>query len=173
MSFRFGFVLSLGLLVGPVAAQESELLFSNQAWKVEVTQFEDGTKACKGEVVAEGESFSIWALQAGGVRLQFFSEQWDFGEGQTADLVVEIDRRGPWSLMDAELYLNSILFDLPDGAGSAGFIREVSNGSTIYLRAADGEDMRSYPLAGSSAAIDALIDCEDMISENAPSDPLN
>lgn len=95
MSFPFGLALSLGLLVGPAAAQESELLFFNLDWTVRATQFEDGTKACAGEVSADGESFSIWAFQAGGVRLQFFSEQWRFGEGQTADLVVEIDGLGP------------------------------------------------------------------------------
>jgi hypothetical protein len=79
------------------------------------------------------------------------------------DLEVQIDRRTPWTLTDAELYENSVLFDLPDNDDSVRFVVEVANGSRLYLRNGDGEDVQDYSLAGSSASIGALIDCGDVI----------
>jgi hypothetical protein len=173
MSFRIGLALALGLLAGPVAAQDSEVLYTNRSWQVEVTRFDDGTYGCVAQVSAPGESFSIWSFQEGGVRLQFYSTQWEFGEGETADLEVQIDRRGPWTLTAAELYKNSVLFDLPPGDDGARFVREVSNGSVLYLRNDNGEDVQSYSLAGSNASIDALIECEGAITDNSPKNPFN
>ena len=164
----------MAMLAAPVAAQDSEVLYANRAWQVEVTRFEDGTYGCVAQVSAPGESFSIWSFQEGGVRLQFFSSQWEFGDaGETADLELQIDRRGPWTLTAAELYKNSVLFDLPAGDDGMRFVREVSNGSVLYLRNNDGEDVQSYSLAGSSASIDALVECEGAITGNAPQNPFN
>ncbi len=173
MSFRMGLVLAAGLMAGPATAQDSEVLYSNRAWQVEVTRFDDGTYGCVAQVSAPGESFSIWSFQEGGVRLQFYSSQWEFGEGDTADLEVQIDRRGPWTLTAAELYKNSVLFDLPPGDDGARFVREVSNGSVLYLRNDSGEDVQSYSLAGSNSSIDALIECESAITDNSPKNPFN
>jgi hypothetical protein len=173
MSFRLALIGVLAAFGAPVAAQDSQVLYSNKAWQVEVSKFDDGSFGCVAQVSEGGESFSVWAFQEGGVRLQFYSSQWEFGEGDTADLQVQIDRRGPWTLTAAELYKNSVLFDLPAGDDGARFVREVSNGSVLYLRNDSGDDVQSYSLAGSSASIDALIECESAITDNSPKNPFN
>ena len=37
------------------------------------------------------------------MQLQFYSTAWEFGEGDTADLEVQIDSRAPWNLTGADL----------------------------------------------------------------------
>ncbi|MFN3282274.1 MAG: hypothetical protein ACK40I_11505, partial [Tabrizicola sp.] len=104
MKIRMG--LAAALVVASVAggqAQESEVLFSHKHWQVSIVGWDDGTVGCVAEVTAPGESFSIWTFPNGSVQLQFYSTSWEFGEGQTADLGVQIDRRAPWSLTGAEL----------------------------------------------------------------------
>lgn len=175
MAFRFGLAVAAALIAAPVVAQDSEVLYTNRAWRVEVSRFDDGTYGCVAQVSSDdgSESFSVWTFQEGGVRLQFYSTQWEFGEGQTADLEVQIDRRGAWTLTAAELYKNSVLFDLPAGDDGARFVREVSNGQVLYLRNDSGNDVQSYSLAGSSASINALIECEGAITTTNTKNPFN
>ena len=107
------------------------------------------------------------------MQLQFYSTAWEFGEGQTADLGVQIDRRAPWSLTGAELYQNSVLFYLPDTNSGVDFIAEVARGNRLYLRDNDGADVQNYSLAGSSASISALVECGDVITKKTPGNPFN
>jgi hypothetical protein len=176
MTFRgvAGVVLALGAsMPAPALAQETQTLFTHKAWEVQIMSFDDGSLGCVAQVSAPGESFSVWAFQAGGVRLQFYSTQWEFGEGKTADLEVQIDRRTPWTLTNAELYLNSVLFDLPTDRDGSRFVGEIANGNVLYLRNDDGEDVQSYSLAGSSASIGALIECEGAMQDGSPKNPFN
>lgn len=130
--------------------------------------FDDGSFACLAEVDAVSESFSIWIYQDATARLQFYSTAWEFGDsGDTADLVVQIDRRTPWTLNSADLYQNSVLFDLPDSDAGVRFLLEVARGNVLYLRSASGEDVQSYSLAGSRASMDALIECGEVIAGGA------
>lgn len=156
--------LLAGVLAPPALAQQSERLFEHKAWTVDGITFEDGSVACLAEVADPGESFSLWVFPDRTIRLQFFSEDWAFGEGDSADLEVEIDRRSPWTLTGANLLENSVLFDLPDEDSAVDFVVEVAEGNTLYLRTAAGEEVRSYSLAGSSASIGALVDCGNAIS---------
>jgi len=172
MNFRTGMAAALiAVTAGVAQAQQSEVLFSHKHWKVEIVGWDDGSLGCVAEVSAPGESFSIWTFPNGAVQLQFYSTAWSFGEGDTADLEVQIDRRGPWSLTAAELYQNSVLFYLPDSQAGVNFINEVARGNRLYLRDIDGSDVQNYSLAGSSASIDALIDCGGVIQ--APGNPFN
>lgn len=163
----------LAASAGAVNAQQSEVLFSHKHWEVSVVGWDDGSVGCVAEVKAPGESFSIWTFPDGAVQLQFYSTAWEFGEGQTADLGVQIDRRAPWSLTGAELYQNSVLFYLPDDQSGINFITEVARGSRLYLRDNDGSDVQNYSLSGSSASISALVDCGDVIKNKTPSNPFN
>lgn len=138
-----------------------------------IVSWDDGSVGCVAEVKAPGESFSIWTFPDGAVQLQFYSTAWDFGEGQTADLGVQIDRRAPWSLTGAELYQNSVLFYLPDNDAGGNFVGEVARGNRLYLRADDGSDVQNYSLSGSSASIGALVDCSDVITKKTPGNPFN
>jgi hypothetical protein len=174
MGFRLFLAASLfAATAGSSGAQQSEILFSHKHWQVEAVAWDDGSIGCVAQVSAPGESFSIWTFPDGAVQLQFYSTAWEFGEGQTADLEVQIDRRAPWSLTGAELYLNSVLFYLPDSQAGVNFITEVARGNRLYLRAADGSDVQNYSLSGSSASISALIDCGDVIKVRTPGNPFN
>jgi hypothetical protein len=126
--------------------------------------FDDGSYACLAEVTDPGESFSIWAFQDKSVELQFYSGDWDFTDGDTADMEVEIDRRSPWSLTGADLKGHSVLFTLPNNDQSGNFIVEVAEGNTLHLRSAQGDGVRDYTLAGSSASIKVLVDCMNSIT---------
>ncbi len=172
MSFRMGLAAALiAASVGGAEAQQSEVLFSHKHWEVSIVGWDDGSVGCVAEVKAPGESFSIWTFPDGAVQLQFYSTAWEFGEGQTADLGVQIDRRAPWSLTGAELYQNSVLFYLPDDQSGVNFITEVARGNRLYLRDADGTDVQNYSLSGSSASIQALVDCGDVITQKTPGNP--
>jgi hypothetical protein len=159
-------VLATAMSTAPAFAQQSERLYTHKSWVVDGVTFDDGSLACLAEVSDPGESFTVWVFPDHSIRLQFYSEDWDFGEGDTADLEVEVDRRSPWTLTGAELLKNSVLFDLPDDDASVNFVVEVAGGNTLYLRTAAGEEVRSYSLAGSSASIDKLIDCGNAISSD-------
>jgi hypothetical protein len=174
MSIRMGLAAALiAASTGAAGAQESEVLFSHKHWQVSIVGWDDGSVGCVAEVKAPGESFSIWTFPDGAVQLQFYSTAWEFGEGQTADLGVQIDRRAPWSLTGAELYQNSVLFYLPDSQAGINFVTEVARGNRLYLRDADGADVQNYSLAGSSASIGALVDCGDVITKRTPGNPFN
>ena len=163
--------VALGLACGgaapPAADTQSEVIYQNRAWEVRAVSFDDGSASCVAQVSDGADSFSIWAGTDGAIRLQFYSDAWDFGEGNSADLEVEIDRRGPWSLTNAELYLQSVLFDIPDNDDGLRFVTEVMRGRMLYLRNDEGEDVVSYSLAGSSASVQAMIDCVDTLGRSS------
>lgn len=174
MGFRTFMAAALMVaMAGSAGAQQSEVLFSHKHWQVEVVGWDDGSVGCVAQVSAPGESFSIWTFPDGAVQLQFYSTAWQFGEGDRADLQVQIDRRSPWNLTDAELYQNSVLFYLPDSQAGIDFIVEVARGNRLYLRADDGSDVQNYSLAGSRASIDALIECGNVIGRQNPGNPFN
>ncbi len=147
------------------AEASSQSLYSHKNWEVEFVTFDDGTVACLAEVDATTDSFTIWTYPDTSVRLQFYSTSWDFGDtGETADLQVQVDRRGPWNLNAAELYLNSVLFTLPDNDTAVDFLLEIAGGNRLYLRSDTGEDVIDYSLAGSHASMSAMIDCGNAIA---------
>ena len=156
-------VLALGLAAPALADPVSTTLFTHKHWEVEAVQYDDGSVSCLAEVDAGTDSFTLWINSDQSVRLQFYSTSWEFGEGDTADLQVRIDRRSPWTLTGAELYKNSILFDLPDSDASVNFLVEVAEGQRAYLMTATGEGVMDYSLAGSRASMDALIECGNAI----------
>lgn len=156
---------------GAQAEPVSETVFQYRAWEVQAVAFDDGSTSCVAQVSDESDSFSIWADGSGAIKLQFYSGAWDFGEGTTADLEVQIDRRAPWSLTNAELYLQSVLFNLPTGDQSTQFLMEVMRGNRLYLRNDSGDDVVNYTLSGSSASIRALIDCADELGGSRPANP--
>ncbi|MFM2354769.1 MAG: hypothetical protein RLZZ528_505 [Pseudomonadota bacterium] len=153
------------------AETESEVLFSHKSWEVRAVWFDDGSASCVAQVSDGSDSFSVWGNGDQSIRLQFYSDAWDFGEGDTADLEVEVDRRGEWSLTNAELYLQSVLFDIPDSDDGVAFLTEVMRGNSLYLRNDAGEGVMTYSLSGSSASIQALIDC--VAALDRPANPFN
>lgn len=173
MKFGLGVLVALGIGAGalPAVADRTDVLYTNKSWQVEGVTFDDDSYACLAEVSDPGESFSIWIFPDQAIRLQFYSEDWDFGDSGKADLEVEIDHRSPWSLSDADLTGSSVLFDLPEGKKSVNFVLEVAKGSTLHLRSADGTPVKDYSLAGSASSISKLLDCGTAIS--GTSNPFN
>jgi hypothetical protein len=169
MSFAgriFSGLIALGVTSAPVMAQESEIIFSRKAWQVEIVGFDDGTYGCVAHVTKKQGSFSIWIFQDDTARLQFFSDQWKF-DGGTANLEVQIDKRAAWTLTNAELYEQSILFNLPNSNDGERFAGEVAAGNTIFLRDEDGKQVRQFSLAGSRASMGALAECGEVIVQDA------
>lgn len=169
-------ILSMALaavLAAPATAQQSEVLFAKKQWQVELVAWDDGVLGCVAQVDERGEIFALWTFQDSAVQLQFYSPSWSFGEGDLANLQVQIDKMAPWNLTDAELSQNSVLFTLPDSDAGVEFIVEVAKGNRIYLRSEDGSDVQSYSLAGSRASIDALLECGEVITQEAPKNPFN
>lgn len=164
-------VLAVSLPTMTLAAPVSEIVYQRKAWEVQIVGYDDGSISCVAQVRHGGESFSIWSDADESVRLQFYSSGWDF-DGGTADLEIQIDRRAPWTMTNAELYLQSVLFDIPDNDSGIRFLTEVMRGNVLYLRNDRGQHVQSYSLAGSSASIQALIDCVDVLQTN-PGNPFN
>ncbi len=165
-------LLSLGAAPLAWAEPMSERLFTHKSWMVEVVGFDDGSIACVAQVNDGSDTFSVWADPWNPVKLQFYSTSWQF-EGGNADLGVQIDRRTPWELTNAELYENSVLFNLPEGDASTRFLMEVMNGRTLHLDSDSGERVQSYTLAGSSASIRALIECVDVLGQDSDGNPFD
>ncbi len=157
--YRLAPLALLAALATPVAAQQSETVFARGAWTVSLTRFDDGVIACSAEVIQGSDTFAIWAYADGFAQLQFFSPNWQF-DGGTANLVVQIDRRTEWTLSNAKLTRNSVLFDLENGDAAVDFLIEVAQGRTIYVRNAQGQTVISFTLAGSRASMDVLAQCE-------------
>lgn len=166
--WKLGLAGVFAAMAGLAAAQTTETVYSHKHWRVDVVAFEDGSFACMGQVANDdgSDSFSIWTMQDNTVRLQFYSTSWQF-EDSTANLQVEIDRKSPWTLNDANLSQNSVLFDLPAGDAAVNFLVEVSQGTRLYLRNEQGADVMDYSLSGSSASIQALLECGDAIINGA------
>jgi hypothetical protein len=164
----------LALAAGAAMAEtRSTTLYQYKHWEVEYVQFDDGTVACLAEVDAGTDSFTVWLYQDASFRLQFYSTDWEFGDaGDTADLQIRIDRRSPCDLTNADLYRNSVLFNLPDNDTGVRFLVEVAQGSTLYLNTASGEGVKYYSLAGSNASMRAMLECGDSITGSS-SNPFN
>ena len=154
--------LLLGLAAGPAAAERTEVLFQLRNWVVEGVTADDDSYACYAKVAVPGDSFSIRRLPDQTIRLEFFSEEWYFGEGETASLEVEIVDRSPWTFTGATLLQNSVFVDLSDLDDGATLVSQVARGNTLILRTADGTDVRTYSLSGSSEAIRNLVNCSQM-----------
>jgi hypothetical protein len=169
-------VAALLALASPAAAETtSTMLYQHKHWEVEYVQFDDGTVACLAEVDATTDSFSVWYYQDGAFRLQFYSQDWQFGDpGSTADIQVQVDRREPWSLTGADLYKNSVLFYIPDSDDGVRFLVEIAQGTRLYLYDAQGNGVKDYSLQGSRASMDVMIDCGNQTSSGAGgSNPFN
>lgn len=163
-----GVALAAMCLAGPpAAAQQSEVVFQHRSWEVRLVQFEDGSVSCVAQVNHGTDSFSVWGAADQSIQLQFYSDAWDFGEGTTANLEVQVDRRAPWSLTNAELYLQSVLFYIPDSDDGVRFLTEVMRGNALALRNESGEGVMDYSLSGSSASISALVDCMDTLGRSS------
>lgn len=146
------------------AKSTSTVLLNTGDWQVRSVRWDDGASACVAEVSNDSDTFSVWEDRAHPARLQFYSTSWDFapdpkGGDQFRDLAVKIDDHQVWNLHNADLYKQSILFDLPTGDSGAQFLNEVAGSKVLLLEESDGTQIRSYSLTGAGQSIGALKDC--------------
>lgn len=147
-----------------VAANSTDkVIYSYGDWEVRVVAWDDGSMACVAQVTYTDDSFSIWADTTNPIKLQFYYSGWNFTES-TADLEVQIDGRTPWSMTNADLYKQSVLFDLPDSRSGTRFLSEIVYGTTLHLRNDQGKSVQDYSLWGSQASIAALTKCVDALN---------
>lgn len=142
-----------------VAEATSETLYTIKDWEVRVVGFDDGSVSCLAQVTHGSISFSMWSGADELVELQFYDDGWDLGQGGTADLKVQVDNRPVWNLTSAELHLQSVFFNIPDSSDGVDFMNEVMAGNVLYLGNDQGDEQARYSLAGSRAAVGALIEC--------------
>lgn len=152
--------LLVGLSAHAAAAEAtSETLLRVKDWEVRVVGFDDGSVSCLAQVTHGPVSFSMWSGANELVELQFYDESWDLGKDQTANLKVQVDNYAVWNLSNAELHLQSVFFNIPDGNDGVDFLNEVMQGDALFLANDQGDQVGSYSLAGSRAAVGALIEC--------------
>ncbi|MCU0801835.1 MAG: hypothetical protein MUD11_08665 [Rhodobacteraceae bacterium] len=151
--------LALATLCSAASAQDSEIVFQRGAWLVEIVRFDDGELACSARVTEREDTFAIWVFQDGYTQLQLYSPDWQFGE-TSANLVVQIDRRAEWTLNNAQLTQNSVLFNLTDEDDAVDLLVEIARGNTFKVRNEQGQAVIDFTLAGSSASMQTLGDCE-------------
>lgn len=159
----FGVIgLFLGLATVPALAERAKLLFEFQNWQVEGVTFDDHSYSCRARTSVPGDSFSIRSLPDQIIRLEFKSDEWEFGEGETASIVVVVDDQSPWTFTDATLLQGSVFVDLYDLEQGKTFVRQIAKGTMLYLRTISGTEVRTYTLSGSSQAISQLEDCNQL-----------
>jgi len=148
--------MSLGRAAAEIV--NSETLYTRKAWRVAAVEFDDGAVFCAAYVGPEHNQFIIWSDAEENVSLEMYNTGWNF-EDSNADVVLRIDRRPKWTLPDARLNNSSVTFHLDDSDASLRFLREIMRGNYLKLYSSSGSEIERYTLAGSSASINALIDC--------------
>ncbi|WP_146010302.1 hypothetical protein [Acidimangrovimonas sediminis] len=141
------------------AAITSKVIYSYRDWEVRLVNYDNRNLRCQARVSRNGYSFSLYASPGSGVRMQFYSTGWAFGDPHRGNLKLRIGGYPSWRLSNAELYKHSVLFNLPGGSKGSKFLMEVSNGSTLTLYNDRGSHVHTYSLSGSRASMDALIKC--------------
>ena len=141
-----------------LADPSAKVLMQEKQWDAEILSYDDGTFACLAQVDLADRTFTIWSYPDRAVRLQFYAPGWDFGADHRVRYEVAVDA-GPARVMTAQAFKNSILFDVPTGESWVDFLYDVTQGRVLYLRDAAGAAAMDYPLAGSGAALAALIQC--------------
>lgn len=158
---RFGFgVIALCLTASAAFADRAHLLFQSENWVVEGVTSDDHSYSCRARISVPGDSFSIRQMPDQIIRLEFKSDEWDFGEGETASLEVAVDALSPWSFTEATLLQSSVFVDLYDLDQGKTFVRQIAKGKLLSLRTITGTQVRSYSLTGSSDAITKLEECD-------------
>jgi hypothetical protein len=142
------------------ADPKTETLFKQLNWETSRVTFDDGDVACLAEVANHdsSESMSLWRFRDT-LRLQFYSEAWSFGEGEQADIDLKIDDLASWQMTNAELYKNSVLFDLPADENGDKLTMELRSGKTAVVTGDSAIGYRNYSLLGAVEAIPYLEGC--------------
>jgi hypothetical protein len=144
---------------GAEDGSHSRIVFAERAWEVRLVD-RPGTRAfCMARSGGADSFVALYAPAPDRLRMQFYSEAWNFGDGGRVALMVAVDRGAPWALGDATAFRQSALFDLPQSRAGADFLKAMMGGTVLRLGDRTGRPVGRYSLAGSGAAIGALAAC--------------
>ncbi|MBN8906815.1 MAG: hypothetical protein J0H99_09375 [Rhodospirillales bacterium] len=169
-----GFALATATAVRPALPAESYDLGYYGVWTAYRAVSSDGTALCGiRETGSNGRSFHLkW--YAGSARLvaQIFKAGWSIPSGTTIPMAVQFDSFTPWKV-DASGVENMVQFGVPL-ASLRQFAQEfrAANRIQIYFLAGT-EGSWNGNLAGSGAAMDALIRCMDTLPGANGSQPFD
>jgi hypothetical protein len=138
---------------------KSDLLFSERAWEVRRVVEDGGQPFCMAQAWTGGDSLSLLAADPKLLRMQVFSDRWDFGKGRAAETFMRVDNNRPWTLGQPVLNRQSLLFDFPPTPGGVAMLTQMMAGREVALLDTKGAAIRSFPLAGSAGAVKALAAC--------------
>lgn len=143
------------------AASRDTRIYQYKNWEVRLVTWDDGSSSCVAEVsYVNGDAFSIWQDKSGGIRLQLYSPDWNFGaKDRYADIELQVDNHNYWRVAKADFYKNSVLIDPPDDSSTHQFLAEIKTGNQLFLYAGNGKRQSDYSLAGSQASLDAMGSC--------------
>ena len=142
----------------------SKSIYRNKKWEVVMAAYDNNTVSCIARVEKPGSAFAIWGHRNSPLQIQFWNNGWNFTPDRE-DIIVQVDRRPRWDLNNAELEGKNIWFTLPAGKSSGRFLREIRRGNNVTLKTAAGTRVDTWSLAGSSATMNILADCIDVLRE--------
>lgn len=124
-------------------------------WTVSINEADDGSMWCSAQVEHADAGFYVHG-DGSSVMLQFYNADWYYGRNtRYNEISFRIDRRERW-YGDADFDGNSIVTDrLQD----VDVLVEIAEGRKLYLLNDRNEAVFWYSLAGSKAAMFALIEC--------------
>ena len=137
----------------------SRLLGRFAAWEVRQVQRPGVPPVCMARSGGDARFVALYAPAPDRLRMQFYAEAWDFGEGGRVALSLRVDGGAPWAFGDARAFRQSVTFDLPQTKAGSAFLRAIMGGGTLRVADGQGRQVGRYGLGGSAAAVVALADC--------------
>lgn len=144
---------------------ESETLFSKGAWEVEITfDTEDSTFWCEAATDNRAnQSFSIVAYDTGTAAIFVFDPRWNLSE-RSIKFLIDIDY-SRWEISGRGSG-RSVSSFMHDGEKAGKFLKELSQGNAVAIYNSDEKRLATFSLSGSSAALNALMECWTAIRPN-------
>ncbi len=185
MSFFRFFQIALLILLTSVSAvfaspwdqwTRYDTIYQRGHWVLDINYYENGLRACESRTTnSEDYWFKILTLDDGDYIIQFQNDAWAFGDTiLNQEFVVEIDRRGPWTISGSKQGSAIYTRVTPPSDGLSRFFTEVARGNTLYLRNGRGNEIARFSLSGTAATLSQHRDCERrLFSGLRSSDPFN
>jgi hypothetical protein len=158
------YIAVLGVIaLAPMArAYEYETLYAKGAWSARVELWPDGDISCAMTTVQDGARLDLTRYRnQTGLQVYMFFPNVRAGNYR-ANLDIEVDSRGLWTLYDAEVSGSAVHYHIPYNSNGMSLLREIALGQRLWLY--DGSRVyHTWSLFGSAAALAALADCVDKL----------
>lgn len=164
-TFITTFVAAFLCLVSTAQA-DSFTIHQHKNWTVSWNDFE-GEQYCSAEVSGSGVELNIDASNFTGLTVWIIEDERNWIPNTGVKLYAFIDTHPVWEIYNAQTENTFVWFNIGGNSGTK-FLKQIGNGQKIYF---DYNEKGSEPavwdvwfsLAGSTAAILALVDCVDKL----------